>query len=529
MARKINIRPTTSVYATYKNINYKIWTAIAEFVDNSTQSYYDNKKLLQSQKYWNGLRIEINYLQDESGDYYLEIVDNAAGMDFHDFQRAIVLDSKPKFSTRSEFGMGLKTAACWFGLKWSVETTQLGNNTKYYTEVDVEQLRKYKNEEIEVQETACNPKEHYTIIKIWDLNRAIKGRSVSKLKKTLAGMYRDDLRTGDINLYYNDEQLIFEEPEIYTETLSDGTNVLWKKDIDFVISNNGVNYPVTGMVAIRKKGSVSEAGFTLIRRGRVIIGGFDDNYRPEEIFGKSNSFEYQRIFGELHMDLWPVVQTKDSFDWYNGLEDLFIDKMKIECAELIKKSKKLKFRSISDIGDIIQKTATTFEKYGVINNVKVSDYEEQQIFYEQNSVIEDINDTKKKYETTEVEELLSNEEEIDIVLENTAAKKIEFEIAGTSYIFNLILEKENPNAKWLSVSRLGNEYTIKWNIKHVFFKRFMDDQNFVLAMQKFIFAFVISEAEALKTSDDGRIYPSSLRTRINDIIEEVCEVVETNG
>lgn len=46
MAKRINIRPTTSVYATYKNIRYDPWTAIAEFVDNSTQSYYDNTENL---------------------------------------------------------------------------------------------------------------------------------------------------------------------------------------------------------------------------------------------------------------------------------------------------------------------------------------------------------------------------------------------------------------------------------------------------------------------------------------------------
>ena len=46
MSKSINIRPTTSVYATYKNIRYDPWTAIAEFVDNSTQSYYDHKSSL---------------------------------------------------------------------------------------------------------------------------------------------------------------------------------------------------------------------------------------------------------------------------------------------------------------------------------------------------------------------------------------------------------------------------------------------------------------------------------------------------
>lgn len=70
MAKRINIRPTTSVYATYKNIRYDPWTAIAEFVDNSTQSYYDNTEKLNSTKYWNGLAVDIEYKRDKvSGDH----------------------------------------------------------------------------------------------------------------------------------------------------------------------------------------------------------------------------------------------------------------------------------------------------------------------------------------------------------------------------------------------------------------------------------------------------------------------------
>lgn len=47
MERMINIRPTTGVYATYKRLTYKPWTAIAEFVDNSTQSYFDHEEELK--------------------------------------------------------------------------------------------------------------------------------------------------------------------------------------------------------------------------------------------------------------------------------------------------------------------------------------------------------------------------------------------------------------------------------------------------------------------------------------------------
>ena len=116
MGKTINIRPTTSVYATYKNIKYDPWTAIAEFVDNSTQSYYDHISQLKNTKYWKGLDIEIEYGHTDDGNgYQLIIKDNAFGMNFYDFKRAIILDSPPKNPTRSEFGMGLKTAACWFG------------------------------------------------------------------------------------------------------------------------------------------------------------------------------------------------------------------------------------------------------------------------------------------------------------------------------------------------------------------------------------------------------------------------------
>lgn len=98
MGKKINIRPTTSVYATYKNIKYDPWTAIAEFVDNSTQSYYDHIDKLKQSKYWKGLDIEIEYFHsdNESEGFQLIIKDNAYGMNFQDFQRAIILDSPPK-------------------------------------------------------------------------------------------------------------------------------------------------------------------------------------------------------------------------------------------------------------------------------------------------------------------------------------------------------------------------------------------------------------------------------------------------
>ena len=134
MGRKLNIRPTSSVYATYKRLSYQPWTAIAEFVDNSTQSFYDHKEELLGVKYYKGLTIEVNYIDDpEEGDR-LEITDDAYGMEWEDFQRAVILDKPPiNRDGRNEFGMGLKTAACWFGSILSVESTRYNSKNKYYT------------------------------------------------------------------------------------------------------------------------------------------------------------------------------------------------------------------------------------------------------------------------------------------------------------------------------------------------------------------------------------------------------------
>lgn len=295
MAKRINIRPTTSVYATYKNIRYDPWTAIAEFVDNSTQSYYDNSKKLNATKYWDGLTVDIEYKRDKVSGGHLIIKDNAYGMDFHDFQRAIMLDSPPRRKSRSEFGMGLKTAACWFGKCWSVESVALGSGIKYRTTVDVEALSKYKNEEITVEEIPCSKKEHGTIVTIWNLNRTLSGTQIGKTKDQLRGMYRTDLRSGEIKILYNGVGLVYETPKVLTEVLPDGSEKVWKKNIDISFDFNGESKRIYGFVGLLDEGSTSGAGFTLIRYGRVIVGGYENGYRPEEIFEKSNSYDRERV------------------------------------------------------------------------------------------------------------------------------------------------------------------------------------------------------------------------------------------
>ena len=87
---------------------------------------------------------------------------------------------------------------------------------------------------------------------------------------------------------------------------------MWRKPIEF---DFGDGLSVHGFAAIRETANTAKAGFALFRRGRVIQGSGDEGYRPSYIFGSSNSFRYQRIFGELHLDGFEVSHTKDGFRW----------------------------------------------------------------------------------------------------------------------------------------------------------------------------------------------------------------------
>jgi len=87
--KTIDIRPDVGVYATYRRLSYRPWNAIAEFVDNSTQNYYDHKQeLLEVYEKEDGpkkLRVEITYDNEKNT---LTILDNANGMNWEELQRA---------------------------------------------------------------------------------------------------------------------------------------------------------------------------------------------------------------------------------------------------------------------------------------------------------------------------------------------------------------------------------------------------------------------------------------------------------
>lgn len=323
---KVNIRPQVTMLSILKHIEYETWFALAEFIDNAIDSYLKNEKTIkeiEGKNFQFEVKVEINEPENK-----IIIRDNAGGIGAIDYARAFRAAEVPlDNSGLSEFGMGMKSAACWFSDNWRVTTTALGEEQLKKVSFDMKKIFEDKLEELDVETKSCNKNHHYTIVELFDVNRMPRRKGVGKVKDHLRSIYREFIRKGTLKLTLNGEELTFNDPKVlnvpkYDET--NGESILWRKEINFDIEDG---LGVRGFVAIREKASTSEAGFALFRRGRVIEGSFDNGFRPDFIFGAPNSYRYQRVFGELHLVGFSVNFTKKGIQWDENL-DIFLRLLK---------------------------------------------------------------------------------------------------------------------------------------------------------------------------------------------------------
>lgn len=527
-SKKMGIRPTTSVYGTYRRLSYKPWFAIAEFVDNSTQSYFANLSKLQNHFTNNNskFRVEINF---DSTENKLSIYDNAYGMELEEFGRAIKLDSPPEdTSGRSEFGMGLKTAACWFGDVWSVETTQLNSNKKYIASIDVNELANTQEEEIDYIEQEVEADTHFTKITINEVQHPIMGRSVSKVKEHLTSIYRQDIRQGHVTIMWNGVPLEFDDPDFYNETTDEGNVKEWKKDVSFEVPWNRKNtsLKVFGWVGIRKVGKQKDAGFSLLRRGRVIVGGPNQGYKPTEVFGQANSFRSQRLVGELHMDDWPVTQAKDSFDWSDGLEDEFIDQLVNHCKEYADKAEHIranKEKNTKPISKIDMENAGKNTKK-VLENDDFSKWIQKQLEKENES---NNNDYPQDVVRERIEYTTEDEVEDKKFSIEKGPIKYTFKLSRETWDLNIYWNDMEDSRYWMSLDYPEeNVINIHMDLAHPFFSEYVNDSGILELIQRLVISMALAEKMAVNTSTyiDKSIQPHDLRIYMNDILNKFTEI-----
>ncbi len=323
----INIRPGVSILSVLRHLNYKPWFAMAEFVDNSFQSYITNAKELRKVEGKN-YRLKVSIELDDLEGGRLTIRDNAAGIQKKDYPRAFrPAAMPPSKSGLSEFGMGMKSAACWFANKWMVRTAALGERIERTVNFDIDKIVKDDLEDLTITQKKVDGKLHYTEISLIDLHKIPQGNTVKKIKEHLASIYRVFIQNGTLILEFDGETLEFSQPKILSASYFKNTSkkpIQWRKEINFDL---GSGLTVKGFAALREVANVSGAGFALFRNSRVIQGSADEGYRPEFIFKKSNSYTYQRLFGELHLTGFDVSHTKDGFRWDEN-EQAFLELLK---------------------------------------------------------------------------------------------------------------------------------------------------------------------------------------------------------
>lgn len=503
----IDIRPTIGLLALMKNIKYTEWEAIAEFIDNSVQSYKYNKKKLRKLDKNYKLKIKIELTSSE-----ISIKDNAAGIS-EDRYAAAFETGKPPPDTGglSEFGVGMKIAACWFADKWKVHTKALGEKNWRLVEFNIEKLREKNTERLEVTESKADINSHYTIVTLNKLNHKPILSSITKIYQHLSSIYRHMINSDEIEIFINGNKLKYEPPKIrYSGYFKDWQEGIiknpkkrkWYKDINFNFNNIT---DVIGYVGIREKGQVKQPGFSLFRRGRLITGTEAVPFKPQEIFGLGNDRRQQVIFGELNLDEMPVTFQKNDFKWDDVLKNKFIAQLKEE-VEFLDNEKKI---------NLIQQAkewSENLERDDIRQQTKASLPQISKIIARgiENSQATKINLNKIEVKHKKAAE--SNESEWEeVILEN---QKYKYKII-TEY------DEGNTDLYFAEFPETKNNFKIKVyiNLKHKFAERFFTHGNDRAGFLTLITFFAICEAQVRNI--DGSKDAALIRLRLNSICENI--------
>ena len=180
--------------ATYKRLNYTLWHALSEFLDNSTQAAENFKKELdkafQKEKEFLKVWIQIDYDKKT-----ISIEDNSIGMNEEELKNALKNGCPTNLSKgRSKYGLGLKTASFWLGKEWELSTTKLGSGKKLTCKINEKDIASGKdNVNIKTEKVSKNL--HGTIIQIKSLNRRLNDKSEDLVREFLGAMFRVDIRS----------------------------------------------------------------------------------------------------------------------------------------------------------------------------------------------------------------------------------------------------------------------------------------------------------------------------------------------
>lgn len=327
----VSIEWESSGYSVLKNLNSSVLGIFCEFIDNSLQSYREQKnEILKYDKNYQ-LKIDIDYIDGKE----IIIRDNAGGINQKNFKRALKPANKPEDTTGyNEFGLGMKYAAVWISNEWELKSSAIGESVERSVLFDYDKVVSGNIKNLPFKEKYVSSDKHFTEVRL----RRLESKHVSNwqweyLRRKITYIYRNFIRTE--SSFYSNWKEDYVEFNVFGETLkweeynflkeqwyedrqihfNDNKSIEWKFKFDWmplsydeeVLNRDGdiekrkSNIEISGFVGILPDGEHSgKNGFSLFRRGRV-VEGIDKRVFPIDISGKSaRSFKYIRLYGELH-------------------------------------------------------------------------------------------------------------------------------------------------------------------------------------------------------------------------------------
>ncbi len=474
-----NIKIGTGIMEAFTRMPVDTDQLLREFIDNSTTSYYDHAatldKVVEQQKC---------IVTVEWDDSKIVIEDNAFGMNKEEFLRALRPNAKAeKYSeeSRGKYGLGLKYAALNLGSVYTIETTAYNSDKQYFATIDLEEL-KADIEEVEYTISDAIPTKHFTRITITKLARTIREKPKKKGKKVvqtkeetlieaISRIYKFDITEGKLDIYFNGKKIKYLEPELLQR--KDGGEFISSFDDSFDFG--GKRYDYSGWIAILNKADISNAGFTLVQKDRAI----QLNYRPEELFGKSNDFRYQRVIGEINLigDSWIVTFTKNAIKWDDfGLEDTFIQSIKDnnEILSIFKYAKEYRKRKENVTPENLKSWEKDFEKTFGKPKPPIEEEKTKEVLplTEEKEKNEELTPQDKDNKPNNIEEKKE---------ENSESVTFPVPYGGINYEFEIIPAIDaSSDVPWINVQSKdaqNNKFRIELNARTPFFEEYTDQKS----------------------------------------------------
>ena len=215
---EIDFSPEIQSLSYFAHIPYTPMSAIAEFVDNSLQSYLNNDKKLHKihSPSWK-LRIGIFITKSK-----ILIEDNAAGINRQDCDRAFKAGAAPdeKDKGLSEFGMGMKTAALWFSKSFEVQSSALGEKVERTVKFDLDKALEEGLVKFKPKIQTKGPNQHGTKVILNKLRREHTAKTKRQIKEYLSSMYRHFISKNRIEIRVDNEKLHYKVPPILSAPFS---------------------------------------------------------------------------------------------------------------------------------------------------------------------------------------------------------------------------------------------------------------------------------------------------------------------